>query len=275
MVERAEGGDAQRALLPVEELARIAGVVGLDVRQRLVDDGQRELRRHGPPLVVLDRHDDLARLARLVVRTVVGDVDVEELARRRDDQLLAVLERLAVEDAHGAEPDVGDVAVVDGQADELDGAVEVQHLEVLQRVALDREQHPAPAGRRCQQEDGLLAHAHRVLVDEDLDAAGEVAELARRLVGDEHARLAGHVVVARVDGAPLDAIVAVGRRREAPARLAVRARRQRRLGHDLLLVAAARELPAALRLRAQVLGPGPPLPGRVAPDSRPSARASP
>jgi hypothetical protein len=250
-VERRLRAHPHAAPVAEEELPRIAGVLALDRRDRLVDERQRHLGRDRLAARVERPHRERPLPAGQDLRPVGRHLDRQELLDGRDDDLLLVEQRVAVARRDRGEVHVRHVLGLHGEQDELRRALDVDDLVGVQDLALDAEEHPAVALRRADEHGRRLADLERVAVDDEVEAAGVVAELARAPRGDPRDGRGLDRAAAVVAAPPRRRVVALARRREEQARLALRVRRQRAGQHGLGLVPAELRLPALGRLAAR------------------------
>ena len=133
-----------------------------------------------------------------------------------------------------------------GELHELHGAVEVDHVVVIEIVALDAEQNPAVADGADEHDRCVFARAERVLVHDDFDAAlPVVAEVAGFFRRGPHAAIRADRRAAALRAVPRHHEIALAARRERERRLAVRRSLQLPRQDFLALVADELLLPTS------------------------------
>jgi hypothetical protein len=90
LIEGALRLDGMHALGAEIELARIAGIILLNVLNRLVDQGQRDFCRDRFPIRIARGYCQAAFFARLILLTIGFHIDCQELLHRRHDHLFRV-----------------------------------------------------------------------------------------------------------------------------------------------------------------------------------------
>ena len=125
LVHRALGLDDLLALGPEVKLARIAGVILLNIEHRFIHYTKGQLRRDRVPFIIACGDGESPWLTRLVLGLTRFDVHGQKILRRRHDHLFCVHENLAVVNQHGAQKDIRHVLLFDRQLDQLHRAVQV------------------------------------------------------------------------------------------------------------------------------------------------------
>ena len=234
------------ALVAVVELPWVAGVILLDVEDRLVRQAERDFRRDRLAVVVAGADDQRAFGAWLVRISIRLHLDRQEVLRRRDDDLFIVGEQLLIHNHGGGEEYVRHVLVGDRHFDQLRRPGHVYQTIAVDALGLDGEQHIAVVGRDGQHHRRGLAGAEGVLVHDEVHPAGTVAELLRLLRGDADRRLGQDRAVAGIVALPRHPVVPRARRRKDELRVAVGVGLDTLRQNVLALVAAEFQLPRLL-----------------------------
>jgi len=194
-------------LLAPEEHARARTELILDVRDRLVVRGQRDLARDGLAGRVRSAHPHGAFLAGFVLRFVGFDLDRQQPLDGRDEQFLSLRVDSPIADQRGLDVEVRHVSSLDRQVDHRGTGRDVNETVVQQRTAADviAEQNSRVALRHVDQQVGRLAYLVRPLVGDDLQVVETVDPPVELRAGGPEDRVAEHFLAPRVLGLEGDA----------------------------------------------------------------------
>ncbi len=125
------------AFVAVIKLAWISGVVLLNVRDRFVNQTQRNFGRHGFAARIPGGDRKRTLVARLVLLPIGFHVDREKLLHWRNDHLLSIYEQLRITHHSRAEVDIRNVFLLDWQLDQPGRSGDVHQFVTVEILAFD------------------------------------------------------------------------------------------------------------------------------------------
>jgi hypothetical protein len=230
----------------VEEGAGILRQLALDGEDRLVGDGESDLRRDGLPLGVAARHREEPLLPRAILVPIRRDADLEDLASRWHGELLPVGLHTQLSDADGGEEHVGNETLLHLDLDQPVVSLELDEAQIVEVLSLHAEENEAIRRGRVEQHREGTPHLRRARVDEDLDAGSLIVEIARLVRRREHEGLGANRHFLLRLAHPGDPVVALLPDLEAQLRRAILTRPQLSRQHRVRLVSPAAESPGPL-----------------------------